>query len=65
MAKIELYVKWNKADAECHCHPLRKCEHKNECEYMEININPYEGMEECMNGNHTYKRVNGRVRQAR
>ena len=65
MAKIELYVDWNGPVVNCHCHPLRKCERKNECEYMEITINPYEGWNECMDGEHTYKKVKGRIRQDR
>jgi len=65
VAKIELYVKWSSGVAECYCHPMRKCEHKNDCEYMEININPYEGLSECIAGQHTYHKINGRVRQVR
>ena len=62
---IVLYIKWEHGMPECYCHPLRKCEHKQSCEYMEIPVNTYDGMRECMDSNHTYCKVNGRVRQIR
>lgn len=61
--KIALYTKWNKHELECACNffnPL--CEKYKQCEEIEVALDPYADIEECMK-ERSYKRVNGAVRQ--
>ena len=54
--KIVLYTRWSKHNLECACsffNPL--CEKWKECEEMEVTLNPYQDLEECMS-QRRYKR---------
>lgn len=61
--KIVLYTRWNKHNLECACsffNPL--CEKWRECEELEVALDPYQDIEECMR-QRKYKRDNGRLKQ--
>lgn len=63
--KLELYTKWHEKELVCCCPPKNRCAKEHHCELLEVCINMYEGLSECINGEHAYKRVNGRMHQIR
>lgn len=62
--KIVMLSKWNGWDMRCAClysNPL--CANYKECEEIEVDIKPYEDVEECLKNKRRYKRHNGALRQ--
>jgi hypothetical protein len=61
--KYAFYTKWQAKELECAClvfNPL--CDKNKGCEELELTLNPYEDIEECMR-ERSYKRVGGALRQ--
>ncbi|WP_234885112.1 hypothetical protein [Clostridium tarantellae] len=63
--KLVMLTKWNeKNDMVCGCllsNPL--CSRCKDCEELEVTINPYEDIEECLKNQRAYKRIQGSLRQ--
>lgn len=56
--------KWNGWDMRCAClHSNPLCANYKECEEIEVDIKPYEDVEECLKNKRKYKRHNGALKQ--
>lgn len=61
--KIILYTKWDINELSCCCYiknPL--CDNYKNCEELELILNKYEGLEECMR-QRKYKKERGAIKQ--
>lgn len=62
--RIALYSNWNKNDLICAClfnNP--GCDKYKNCEEIEVTLNPYDDIEECLKNERKYKRVRGKMQQ--
>ncbi|KPU45809.1 hypothetical protein OXPF_05980 [Oxobacter pfennigii] len=57
--KVKLFTQWKGKNLVCCC-PIdnRYCK-DGVCEEVEFTLNPYDGIKDCMEGQHTYKRYKG------
>lgn len=61
--KIILYTKWDLNELLCCCYikkPL--CDKYKSCEELELKLNKYDGLEECMR-QRKYKKERGAIKQ--
>lgn len=62
--RIVLLSNWNKNDLICACLFCNPCcnRYKN-CEEIEVTLNPYDDIEECLRNQRKYKRIRGKLQQ--